>query len=186
MKANNPEIGCPPPHPAGTYPQQTDSSSLKLWWPILSGQAQPGPWQVYLLHLLARALDDGLFYSDEIKARLSRELGTGSADNGDFGMDMYQAREFLTRQRAWVVNELAAQRLKLAPGSFLGTLDWHDRKRTTSCEVIEVRGNHLTLQGNRGRATARVTYSAARLEELLRDQPQKSPPAARMQAQALF
>lgn len=186
MKANNPEIGCPPPRPAGAYPQQTDSSSLKLWWPILSGKAQPGPWQVYLLHLLARALDDGLFYSDDIKARLGGELGIGSADSGDFGMDMYQAREFLTRRREWVVNELAAQRLKLAPGSFLGTLVWHDRKRTTSCAVTEVRGNYLTLQGNRGRATARVTYSAARLEELLRDQPKKQPATPAAGPAALF
>ncbi|OLV16372.1 hypothetical protein [Deinococcus marmoris] len=128
----------------------------------------------------------GVIHSDDIKARLGGELGIGSADSGDFGMDMYQAREVLTRRREWVANELAAQRLKLAPGSFLGTLVWHDRKRTTSCAVTEVRGNHLTLQGNRGRATARVTYSAARLEELLQDQPKKSPPAVRMQAQALF
>lgn len=163
----------PPKRPAGPYPlPATTGDALHVWAALRSG-ATLDPHRAYLMHLVAQALEGGLIYSVQLRAHVLHALGAllsdeqrGRTDHGHrteggiIGLEIHLAREQLRFD--------AQQRGRGAPlhvGQQLGTLIWHDHKRTLACKITHISGRQVTLTGLRGRREVSVTAAAQYIED---------------------
>lgn len=176
---SSPPEAAPPGRPAGPYPlPATTSDAMQAWGAIRSGDAPPDPHRAYLKHLVEQALDSGLFYSVEVRARVIEQLGDlldeemrarnpgrVRTEGGVIGMEIYLAREQLRHEAQQREAALAHGRVQPRVGLRLGTLIWHDQKRTLACEITHIDGLSVTLTGRRGRREVSVTADARYIED---------------------
>ncbi|GGS11154.1 hypothetical protein [Deinococcus sedimenti] len=160
----------PPERPTGPYPlPETTADALQVWAALRSG-ATLDPHRAYLMHLVAQALEGGLIYSVQLRAHVLQALGDLLSDEqrgrtdqhhrtegGIIGLEIHLAREQLRFH--------AQQHGANAPlhvGQRLGTLIWHDLKRTLACEITHISGAQVTLTGRR---EVSVTADAQYIED---------------------
>ena len=171
----------PPPRPEGLYPLPTTmADALHDWRVIQSGDRPPGPHRAYLRHLVAQALADGLFYAVDVRTRVISELGDlltdelrtrndarARTEGGVIGMEIFLAREALRLDAERREADAAHGRVQPRVGLHLGTLIWHDHKRTLACQVTAVDGQSVTLTGRRGRREVTVRADAQYIERAI-------------------
>jgi hypothetical protein len=113
---------------------------------------------------VAKALDDGAFYSRDIDEYVAKTLGvtkeqrarnSHNVEGGDFGYDVYNASKAVEAQRGNAKSHELAKALNLKPGDVLGTLVFNDGKVTTGVKVngLNDSGLVVTVTGKRGAAT---------------------------------
>lgn len=163
----------PPARPAGPYPlPATTDGALQVWAAIRSGAALD-PQRAYLMHLVAQALEGGLIYSVQLRAHVLQALGDllsdeqrGRTDQGHrteggiIGLEIHLAREQLRFDA-----QQSGRGAPLHVGQQLGTLIWHDHKRTLACKITHISGRQVTLTGLRGRREVSVTAAAQYIED---------------------
>lgn len=134
----------------------------------------PSPRQALVMAAAARAIDAGLFYNTEVKAAVAADLqvqadqlarNTQKVESGDFGYDVYFARQAVESQRFHEKLSAEASRLGLRAGENIGTLMFNDYKRTSGVVVAEVSdgGRSVTLEGKRGAKSVRLTCNVLAL-----------------------
>lgn len=134
----------------------------------------PSDRQMLVIQAVKTALEEKLFYSDDVLKRASKILGvteeqaaSGASvvQGGHFGMECYYARQYIEAQRAYAIDRAYAKQLQPHKGMKLGTLVFNDSKRNTSVEIVEVeeRGRMLTLHGKRGNTTVAMTCTATQV-----------------------
>lgn len=128
----------------------------------------PSPRQALVMAAAARAIDAGLFYNTEVNAAVAADLevqadqlarNTQKVESGDFGYDVYFARQAVESQRFHEKLSAEASRLGIRAGEKIGTLMFNDYKRTSGVVVTEVcdGGRSVTLEGKRGAKSVRLT-----------------------------
>ena len=117
--------------------------------------------QQLVLDATQKALDKGLFYSSDVCAFVAQELkvpeetlalGTKRVEGGNFGMDVYCARQSLEKRSEARYGLNVVSQLGLAQGVRLGTLVPTDGKQLRAATfegVCDIHGM-ITVQGRRG------------------------------------
>lgn len=117
--------------------------------------------QQLVLDATQTALDNGLFYNSDICAFVAQELkvpkeilalGTTRVEGGDFGMDVYRARQSVEKRSEARYGLKVVSQLGLAHGARLGTLVPSDGKQLRAAtfeSVCEINGM-ITVHGRRG------------------------------------
>lgn len=128
---------------------------------------QPNPRQRLLMDAVAKALGERLHDSEDVKDRAAQLVGFDRSKStnvlnvhgGDFGMDVYYARQAVAAQAEYASQADAAAEMRLTIGDSLGTLVFSDYKRTTSVKLLEaVDAWTWRFEGKRG--ATRVTGTA--------------------------
>jgi hypothetical protein len=132
-------------------------------WSLNETEAfKPDPRQQLVVDAVQAALDSGLYYTDEVRAFCAKHLGVSAKDQestgkirtegGEFGMDCYYARQYLTAQTRFTKMRQEYGRLNPHEGQKLGTLTFNDYKRTTGVVVMKIldEGRVIRLAGKRG------------------------------------
>ena len=133
--------------------------------------------QMVVIAAVRAAVEAKLFYTSDVLAFAKTYLaiteeqaavGTDRVEGGNFGMDLYYARDFLRAEEAHALDRSARDRLKLCVGKQLGTLVFNDMKRNTGMRVTStVDGKLFTLTGKRGASTVILSCSARQIEHAM-------------------
>lgn len=147
--------------PPEKYAQQQGNES---WMAAQSPSFKPTSRQQLLMDAVAKALDDGAYYNNDVDDHVAKALGvtleqrarnSRGVEGGDFGFDVYNARRAVEAQRSNAKSREFANALNLNPGDALGTLIFNDGKVTTGVKVVGLNESGLiaTITGKRGAAT---------------------------------
>lgn len=129
------------------------------WHMNQTRQFVPNPRQQLVMNAVGQALDDGLFYTEEVLAGVVTllnipesvcQIQTTNVENGDLGMDVYYARRAVEAQRQFKREDEDAKRLNLVVGDKLGVLVNNTLKRFNACKVTSVNGANYSILGSRG------------------------------------
>ena len=126
----------------------------------------PNTRQQPLINAVANAVDGGLFYTNEVVAKVAEILevtpevmaeNTARVEHGNFGYDVYFARKTLEAQRTQAKRIAVKAQLRLVVGGKLGTIMFSDYKRVnaTVVEAISENGMSITVIGKRGSLAVR-------------------------------
>ena len=94
-----------------------------------------------------KVLDGGAFYNDDVTDKVAKALGVSDevlasnrtgVKNGDFGYDVYHARQAVKAKALEADAAKIRAELNLRAGDKLGTLIFNDFKQTNSVEVVSV------------------------------------------------
>lgn len=130
--------------------------------------------QRVLIAAVEKALDDGIFYNNDLRDRVAKDLAVDEATlarnnlnvvNGDFGHDIYQARLYVEAFRKRDDDKKVGSQLLLRVGENIGTLVFIDFKKTTSVVVTAItEAGDVHINGKRGgcEVTGAVSMSAIR------------------------
>ena len=143
-------------------PPASTSEVSDSWLGVWKRGATPN--QDALMSAVQKALNAGLFYNNDVKDFVAKELGvtdaeravgSGTVDGGAFGYDVYHARKELDRRAAEAANSRAVDELGLSTGVKLGVLVFNDSKVTKAVEVESVAEDKqsVTIKGKRGNTT---------------------------------
>lgn len=122
---------------------------------------------------VAKALDDGVFYNNQMTDRVAqalgvtdeqRQAGEKQVEGGAFGYDVYLARKEVEQERADKANREAKARLGLKVGENVGKLKLQDGKLASAATVETLGDTNLTLIAKRGPQTIRIDTTYAGLE----------------------
>jgi hypothetical protein len=128
--------------------------------------------QQVAINAVAQALSEGVFYSRDVDKRVAELLNVPpevvaskrtNVEGGDFGYDLYYARDYLRAQEKYKAEDDASARLNLSVGDVVGTL-MANYKRVTGCAVIAINGGQITLRGKMGKNTVELTVNARQIE----------------------
>jgi hypothetical protein len=134
---------------------------------------EPTPRQKRVMDVVARALDDGLFYNNDVTERAAKELGATAeqrsvgvdrVQGGDFGMDVYYARQAVEAIRRREAEKRAKDAANFQAGEKLGTLIFNDGKQVRAAVIEKVEGDVITFSGKRGSQVVRGNASAMQLK----------------------
>lgn len=130
---------------------------------------QPTERQKLVIDAVRSALDVGkLYYTKDVYAYCLNILlpsvetlakNAKSVEGGEFGMDLYYARQYLDAQKRFAMEDELNSQLKPRAGMRLGTLVMQDLKRYTGVTIAGAREDCLTLDAKRGSIAARFTAS---------------------------
>lgn len=145
---------------------QLPESVHKDWPRAEWSDFEPSPRQQVVMDAVASALDEGKYYTDDVRERASELLGVSpdvlarnksNVEGGDFGFDVYYARKAVEAQRANNKSRQLADEMALKPGDVLGTLVANDYKRMTGVKVVSISDSGLSavIEAKRGTATVR-------------------------------
>lgn len=120
----------------------------------------PNERQLTVINAVQKALDDRLFYTDDVRKFCAKLLnvspdqaaaGTDRTTGGNFGMDLYYARDFLSVQCELKKERDARRNLNPRVGIPLGTLVFGD-KRVTGAKIVEILPDPdcVRVEGKRG------------------------------------
>ena len=122
-----------------------------------------------------KALDEGLFYLDEIKNRVAELLSVTQADrdykadvgdkNGDFGRDVYKAKDYIETQAEIDENQAAKSRLKIKTGGSIGVIQPNNTGLTKAVVAVKVNDSDVSLSGKLGRNNVSFTMTYKDLEK---------------------
>lgn len=127
----------------------------------------PNARQQKVMDAVAKALDLGLSYNVDVNAHVAAILhipadvlakNTVRTEGGNFGYDVYLARQAVEAKRKHAKREKVASELRLVIGDKLGTIVFNDFKRNTSAvvEAVSDDGMVLKITAKRGSASVRI------------------------------
>ncbi len=128
---------------------------------------QPTARQQAIMDVVAKAMDDGVFYNTDMNARVAKEMGyTGQVEQSNFSRDVYMARKVVEAQRAEKGAKKVQEELNLKAGDKLGVLVFNDFKVTSAVSVNSVtdNGRTVSIRGKRGAATVTATTSPTNIK----------------------
>jgi len=115
------------------------------------------------MNAVQAALDAGKFYANEVKDFVADRLGITPeqrafnktrVEGGDFGYEVYLARQVVEGRQRDDKLQAATRALNLKPGDQIGALVFNnDFKRNTGMKVVSVDGDSVVLEGKRGSRT---------------------------------
>lgn len=166
-----PDCQCPPVVPTqGGYSVPSQNEGYKEWRRNECADFQPSPRQQIIMDAVRQALSEGLYYTNDVRPRVAQILGvTGDVlsrgalrvEGGDFGMDVYYARQALDAQQRHTAIAKSAAEMRLKVGDVIGATMFNDYKLNHKTEVIEVAAaNEYRLKARRGAATVTFTANA--------------------------
>ena len=120
---------------------------------------EPTARQRVIMDVVAKAIDDGVFYHSDMVKRVASDLGfTGPAQEGSvFGTDVYLARRTVDAKRKYYYRTAIAHEMRLKPGDSLGTLIFNDYKMTTGVSVESISEDGCIIKASGKRGAYRVT-----------------------------
>lgn len=159
-------------------------STYKDWTRNEHPDFVPTDRQKLVMDVVRQALDAGLYYSSEVREfakgilkPTEQELARGSGvEGGEFGMDVYYARQTLTAMKRHAVDVESWQHLRPAPGMVLGTIMFSDYKRITGATIVGIEGEgdrttgkgmSIVFEGKRGSVTVRGTTTATHIRNAI-------------------
>ena len=141
----------------------------QMWYDIMCRRIEPTEGQARLIAAVETALDEGLFYSNEVKARVKALMPFSdtalnsrarNVEGGDAGYEIYLARLVVERWREETANAQAKERLRLKVGDKLKNLRF-GAERFSSATVVKVGdscfGLSLTKRGTKNRWNVETT-----------------------------
>jgi hypothetical protein len=158
------------------YPLSDDAYTT--WVPIAAGHREPVAHEQRLIDATQQALDSGLFYSSEVKAFVKADFGDylrpedaarnrSNVEGGDFGYEVYYARQVIDARAAAKRLADAEAALNLKPGTVLGSLVFSDYKLNTKCVVESVENSVVEIKGKRGAHVVIFTVNALSVQRAL-------------------
>lgn len=131
-----PECQCQPAVPAqGGYSVPTQSEGYKEWRRNECADFQQSGRQQIVMDAVRQALSEGLYYTNDVRPRVAQILGvTGDelsrgalrVEGGDFGMDVYYARQALEAQQRHTAIAKSAAEMRLKVGDVIGATMFND------------------------------------------------------------
>lgn len=169
-----PECQCRPAVPAqGGYSVPTQNEGYNEWRRNECADFQPSARQQIVMDAVRQALSEGLYYTNDVRPRVAQILGVTGDDlsrgalrveGGDFGMDVYYARQALEAQQRHTAIAKSAAEMRLKVGDVIGATMFNDFKLNHKTEVIDVAAaNEYRLKARRGAATVTFTANAQSL-----------------------
>lgn len=155
-----------------------EPTMMKEWSRHQAHDFAPTARQQLVMHAVARALDKKLFYSDAVRKEVAADLGvtpeqqarnTSRVEGGDFGFDVYYARQALEQQRRNVTIRAITARMELRVGDKIGTIVSPDRKLWRGVKILAVSEDRfgdmgeLKLAGSRGAQRIQFTMHTSQL-----------------------
>jgi len=146
-------------HMLGSY--ELPKNCFEDWRGANGLDFKPTSRQQLVLDATQKALDKGLFYGVDVRAFVAQELevpeetlalGTKRVEGGNFGMDVYYARQSLEKRSEARYGLKVVSELRLANGVKLGTRVPSDGKqlRAATFEGACAVNGMITVQGRRG------------------------------------
>lgn len=158
------------------YPLCGSTSEAHARYANLANRVGPiEPHMMRLIGAVSRAVKSGLFYNDDVLAAViadfgdhlrpgDAEIGKGAVQGGQFGMEVYYARDYLRACEARELLDAADEKLALSKGVQLGTLIFNDFKVTTGCVVSTIDRAGVIVMGKRGRYTVQFTTNVVAID----------------------
>ena len=154
-----------------TGPIEISTFDIREAWSSGSVDHQATPRQESLISSVERALSEGLYYTDEVRGHVARDLeinpielekqnpGLRKVDGGLFSMDVYHARNLLRHRQLVLANQRAVLRFGLHAGMKIGKAKING-KIMMAAFIVEVDGKQLKLEGRMGSKKVVVTLQA--------------------------
>ena len=133
----------------------------------------PSPRQSIVISAVRQCTAEGLRYSDEVKARCATLLEPSDSElavnvkkveGGEFGMDVYYARDYIDQAAKYAAEDAAAAALNATAGADLGQLMFNDYKLTRAVSIINVDEKGIWISGSRGTTKIVATVSAMQIK----------------------
>lgn len=139
---------------------------------------QPTARQQLIMDAAKRALDAGLHYNKDVDAAVAADLGVTEdqllrkvhkTEGGDFGYDVYRARQAVEAIAAYQLNLRLSAQMHLAVGDKPGCLVLNDFKRINRVVITEVSasGLSITFEGTRGAMPVRGSYDPSTIQRAI-------------------
>ena len=157
------------------YTTITKGSQYTYWNRRVFDDFVPNDRQQMLMDVYNEAKQAGLFYTvDVLKFALERlevtpevaAIGADRVEGGDFGMDMYYARDAVDCANARASRKADLALIAPAIGMKLGSL-MINYKRTNACVVSFLDGMYITIDCKRGAKLVRFYVSSTQLKNAL-------------------
>lgn len=124
------------------------------------------PRQETLVKATQQAIDEGNFYNKDVNKRVAEilnvpqgvlEQNTNNVEDGDFGNDVYYARQYIEKKQAVAVNNQAKENLGLKQGDKIGTVITNSGKTLKNVVVQEVHDGGVTVHASSGNKRQQYT-----------------------------
>ena len=144
------------------------------WARCRSHEFIPDPRQVLAMSAVQQCLDEGMFYTEDIRARcllllpVTPEDAARGADG--FGMDVYYARAALDARAAHAADDAAILEMSPKVGQSLAHLMFNDGKLIRAVKITAVSDDcrSVTITGKRGATTVGASYTPCQLLRAMR------------------
>lgn len=140
--------------------------------------------QSLVIDAVNKALAAGMYYTDEVREfakeilkPTAQELAIGlGVEGGEFGMDIYYARQAITAMKRHAVDRESWQHIRPTVGMSLGTIMFNDYKRITGAIIVGFEGEgdmttgkgmHITFEGKRGTSLVRGQATATQIRSAI-------------------
>ena len=144
-----------------------------------SREFTPDARQALAMSAVQQCLDEGLFYTKDVRARCLQLLpvtpedaarGIGNVEGGDFGMDMYYARRALDARAGFAADDAAILEMSPKVGQSLAHLRFNDGKLIRAVKITAVSDDcrSVTITGKRGATTVGASYTPCQLLRAMR------------------
>lgn len=141
-------------------------SAYDDWRACESRAFSPTPRQQVAIDAVRAALAAGCFYTTEVRAFCAKHLNISPeidaakserVEGGDFGYDLFYARNYIRAQELFAKEDAARAEMKLQPGQKLPPLMFNDFKlnRAVVVESVSETGLTVSLTGKRGAQSVR-------------------------------
>lgn len=138
----------------------------------------PDTRQALVVEAVREALAAGMYYTSDVFAFCAKLLGVTAeqaqvqakkVENGEVGMDVYYARDYLRARERFAAEDANLAKLKPHVGQSLGTLMFNDYKRNTGCTVTAVSddGRGITVEAKRGKVTVQFDCDASQIAKAM-------------------
>lgn len=144
----------------------------------------PNERQKLVMDVVRQAIDAGMYYTKDVLAFAKERLKPSEAElergkgveGGEFGMDVYYARQAITSAKKFAVSREAWQHLRPTPGKSLGTIMFNDYKRITGSTIIGFagegdistgKGMRMVIEGKRGSVKVRLEATASQVRSAI-------------------
>jgi hypothetical protein len=146
------------------------------WMPVKNGNGVPDEWQSTLMNLVEDALNQGVFYSDDMRKWVKEhadfipstwwdlQYSRTPVEGGIMGMEVYSARCAVKNKKEREENEEALKNIEV--GKEYGSLCVNG-KRVNKCVVKSINNYSVVLSGVTGRYACEVTTSAKNISRMI-------------------
>jgi hypothetical protein len=146
------------------------------WKPVQNGTTEPDEWQSALMNLVDEALNQGVFYSDDMHDWVknhadfiplewwSYQYSGTKVEGGIMGMEVYSARKALEEKKKMEANKKALENIAIS--QIMGVMSVNG-KRVNKCAVKSIDGGMVTFTGVTGRYDCEFRTEARNISNMI-------------------